>query len=310
MSAKRQALGRGLGALLSGADNLTSPINKTEANTLGAAIHPKENAEELNAVIGAIAAIPLDLIEVNPFQPRTVFIPEQLEELSTSIKVSGLIQPITVRKMGKKYQLISGERRFRASKMAGLTEIPAYIRMVNDNEMLEMALVENIQRENLNAIDVALSYQALLDACQYNQDRLSERVGKNRSTVANYLRLLKLPAEIQLALKDDKISMGHARAIISINNAAVQVDIVRAIVEKGLSVRQVEDIVRKQNTSSDKKKTENTANLALCIDEKKRLAEKLNASVELKVNKAGKGNILIHFTSEDELKKIMDKLNA
>ncbi|MEG1762400.1 MAG: ParB/RepB/Spo0J family partition protein, partial [Bacteroidales bacterium] len=289
MSAKRQALGRGLGALLSGSDMLVNPVNKENISSSLPPPSPQEViVEGANAVIGAIAAIPLKLIEVNPFQPRTVFLPEQLEELAASIKVSGLIQPITVRKIGEKYQLISGERRFRAAKIANLTDIPAYIRMVNDNEMLEMALVENIQRENLNAIDVALSYQALLDTCQYNQDKLSERLGKNRSTVTNYLRLLKLPAEVQLALKDDKISMGHARAIITVESAGKQVDIVRSIIDKGLSVRQVEEVVRNlsKDKSESKSKSKKSQNEDVCIEEKKSLAQKLNTAVELKVNKA------------------------
>ena len=196
MTAKRPALGRGLDALL-GENKSGSPVQGHEN------VPPSLDSEE--GVIGAIAAIPIDQIDANPFQPRTQFNDERLEELCQSIRTNGVITPITVRKTGGRYQLISGERRLRASKLAGLTEIPAYIRMANDNQSLEMALIENIQREDLNAIDVALSYQALMDAYKYNQDELGKRVGKGRSTVTNYLRLLNLPAVIQLYLKDNKI---------------------------------------------------------------------------------------------------------
>ena len=189
--------------------------------------------------------ISLDEIEVNPFQPRTHFDKEALQELSDSIKVQGIIQPITVRKLSKnKYQLISGERRFQASKLASLEKIPAYVRTADDQQMLEMALIENIQRENLNSIEIALSYQRLLTECDLKQEELGDRVGKNRTTVNNYLRLLKLPPDIQAALRDKRISMGHARAIINIENVDIQLDIFKKIISQDLSVRKVEQLVR------------------------------------------------------------------
>ncbi|MEG1498629.1 MAG: ParB/RepB/Spo0J family partition protein [Bacteroidales bacterium] len=307
MTAKRQALGRGLNALMS--VSMDETISQQIASSKG------EIADAEVGVIGAIAAIPMDMIEANPYQPRTQFDPEALSELANSIKTNGIIQPITVRKIGKKYQLISGERRLRASKIAGLTEIPAYIRMVNENEALEMALVENIQRENLNAIDIALSYQALMDTCQYNQDKLSVRVGKDRSTVANYLRLLKLPAEVQLALKDNKITMGHARAIIAVEEDAKQIEYLRMIMNKDLSVREVEQMVRNSNSLSNKSKAglvnseQNKIHLEWYNKASKALSMKLDAPISFKMGKTGKGNLLIGFSSEKDLEKILHLLN-
>src|SRR6478609_3449800 len=225
---KRNALGRGLSALLEDADNVKSA--KLEPTT-----HP----------ISVINEIPLDQIEVNPYQPRTHFDQEALKELSESIKLQGIIQPITVRQLSKnQYQLISGERRLQASKLAGLTQITAYIRTANDQQMLEMALIENIQRENLNAIEIALSYQRLMTECSLKQEELGERVGKNRTTVTNYLRLLKLPPDIQIAVRDNKLSMGHARAIINVENADQQLYIFKKTLSDELSVRKVEELVR------------------------------------------------------------------
>ncbi len=234
MAAKksRKALGRGLGALLQ--DSETS--NKKEQN------------EELVPASGdkaSINEIPVEQIEVNPFQPRTHFDKEALEELAESIRIQGIIQPITVRKLSDdSYQLISGERRTQASKLAGLKAIPAYIRTADDQQMLEMALIENIQRENLNAIEIALSYQRLLTECDLKQEQLGDRVGKNRTTVNNYLRLLKLPPDIQLGLKEKKISMGHARAIINIDDIDKQLSVYKKTVADDLSVRKVEALVR------------------------------------------------------------------
>ena len=226
---KKPALGKGLSALLQ-----NSETDITAKST-----------EEKAAILGSVAEIPIEQIEVNPFQPRTNFDKEALAELALSIKELGVVQPITVRKLGYgKYQLISGERRFRASKMAELETIPAFIRVANDQEMLEMALVENIQRENLDAIEVALSYQRLVDECSLTQEELSKRVGKKRSTVANYLRLLKLPPEIQAAIRDGKLSMGHARALISVPETKKQLQYFRLILAKGLSVRQTEELVK------------------------------------------------------------------
>ena len=226
---KKPALGRGLGALLQNSEtDITS-------SSIG---------EDIGNVVGSVSSISIRDIETNPFQPRTQFEKEALVELSNSIKELGIIQPVTVRKLGYgKYQLISGERRYRASQIAGLTDIPAFIRIANDQEMLEMALVENIQRQELDAVEVAFSYQKLIEECGLTQEKLSERVGKKRSTVANYLRLLKLPAEIQLSIRTRDISMGHARTLVNIKDEKKQVTLSRRIIKEGLSVRQVEDIV-------------------------------------------------------------------
>lgn len=292
---KKNALGRGLSALLEDSEtDITSGIevgNRT--------------------VAGAVTTIPVDSIEINPFQPRTHFEEQALQELSDSIKVLGVIQPITVRKMGyDKYQIISGERRFRASKMAGLTEVPVFIRIANDQSMLEMALVENIQREDLDAIEVAISYKRLVDECKLTQEALSERVGKQRSTVTNYLRLLKLPAEIQLAIRDRKITMGHARTLINIEDPESQKEAFNEIIERELSVRDVEDFVR--GLKKQVKKTSPAPALPLSFELQKvnqELSELLNAKVKLKSNKAGKGTITISFNSENDLKNILSKLD-
>ncbi len=223
--AKKSALGKGLGALIKQSETeiSDSPVNATNK-------------------------IDISKIETNPFQPRTYFDQEALEELAASIRQLGIIQPITVREIdGGKYQIISGERRFRAAQIAGLTEIPAYVRHADDNNMLELALVENIQREDLDAIEVAISYQRLIDECQLTQESVSERVGKKRSTVANYLRLLKLPAEVQLAIRDGKLSMGHARALVNVEETEQQIHLLGEIVDHGMSVRQVETAVRNLN---------------------------------------------------------------
>src|SRR3990170_3675900 len=234
---KKKALGRGLSALLS--DN--TPEDKLDVDIQSPAIPP-------GSPVSGIAEIPIEEIEVNPFQPRTHFDQEALQELSESIKVHGIIQPITVRRLTtNQYQLISGERRFHASRLAGLKTIPAYIRSANDQQMLEMALIENIQRENLNAIEIALSYQRLISECSLKQDELGERVGKNRATVTNYLRLLRLPPDIQIAVRDNKLSMGHARAIINVENPDKQLYIFKKTLEEDLSVRKVEELVRKMS---------------------------------------------------------------
>ncbi|RYE13555.1 MAG: ParB/RepB/Spo0J family partition protein, partial [Sphingobacteriales bacterium] len=230
---KRRALGKGLSALLNDSDNVF-PNKKT----------PASQPAEVNN-LGSVNDIGIDQIEVNPFQPRTEFDEQALAELSDSIKKQGLIQPITVRRVtAGKYQLISGERRLRASKLAGLKEIPAYIRTANDQQMLEMALIENIQRENLNAIEVALSFQRMIDECSLKQEELGERVSKNRSTVTNYLRLLKLPPTIQASLRDGQITMGHAKALIGVDDPAQQLFFHQYIIQHDLSVRKTEEMVR------------------------------------------------------------------
>lgn len=294
MNAKKQALGRGLSALLA--------INESD---------DLATDENTGTVVGAIASIPVDSIETNPFQPRTDFEEEALESLMFSIKQQGIIQPITVRKTGHdKYQLISGERRLRASKMAGLTEIPAYIRIATDHQMLEMALVENIQRENLNAIEIALSYQALIDECNLTQEQLSEKIGKNRTTITNYLRLLKLPAEVQLDIRDDKITMGHARAIITLDNPEQQLFITKQIVEKGLSVREVEKMVRIIVNPDDKKNKRTKETLPdIYNDFKNKLSTKFESKIEIKRNNRGKGNITINFNSDKDFERILKLLN-
>ncbi len=298
MAIKRNALGKGLSALLESAS--TDITTNNRANT------------ELGAVVGAVTNLPLDQIEANPFQPRSHFEEQALTELAESIKLHGIIQPVTVRKMGyDRFQLISGERRFRASQLAGLEHVPAYVRVANDQAMLEMALVENIQRENLDAIEIAISYKRLIDECSLTQEQLSEKVSKQRSTVTNYLRLLKLPAEVQLGIREKKISMGHARALINVEKADDMVDIYHQIMENDLSVRDVEELTR------DKKKIEprlKHKNLTGDLDEKykdkiKSLAKQYNAKIELKSNTQGEGKLIIPFTNEDELERLIDALD-
>ncbi len=294
---KRPALGRGLGALLQNAD--------TDI-TLSSRGNDSEN------IVGAVSSILIENIEANPFQPRTQFEKEALVELSNSIKELGIIQPVTVRKLGYgKYQLISGERRFRASQIAGLTEIPAFIRIANDQEMLEMALVENIQRQDLDAIEVAFSYQKLIEECELTQEKLSERVGKKRSTVANYLRLLKLPAEIQLAIRTKDISMGHARALINIDDEKKQVTLARRIINEGLSVRQIEEVVKGKKEKEQELKLKKGGKPDLSFSQQRiqeELTEFLGAEVQLQSNTKGKGKISIPFKSEKELERIVELL--
>lgn len=287
---KKRALGRGLDAILSSPDT-----DITSSDISG------------NYVVGAVADLDLSKIETNPFQPRSEFEELALEELAISIKKQGIIQPITVRKLGfDKYQLISGERRFRASKKAGLTTIAAYIRVANDEQMLEMALVENIQRENLNSIEIGISYQRLLDECQITQEELSKRVGKNRSTITNYIRLLKLPAEVQLALRSNQISMGHARALINIDNIGSQLKILEKIIEQGLSVREVEKLVKEVlNPLTDPSEKIVAESTPAMIEYSNRISQVLGRDIQMKLGKKGKGKILIDFDSEEELRNLM-----
>ncbi len=296
---KRNALGRGLGALL---DDSPSMDEKLE-------IRKKETSDEG----GMMNEIPLDQIETNPFQPRSDFDEVALNELADSIRVQGIIQPITVRKMSdKKYQLISGERRYQASQIAGLTAIPAYIRTANDQQMLEMALIENIQRENLNAIEVALSYQRLLSECDLKQEELGDRVGKDRSTVNNYLRLLKLPPDIQAGLRDKKISMGHARALITIDDVGAQLDIYRKTVREDLSVRKVEGLVREFLAGKKPKPQDPPKDPGFGKEVEKlqgRLASHFGTRVQVKSTDGKKGEIKIPFVSVDDLNRILDILD-
>lgn len=262
---------------------------------------------------GGMDEIDLEHIEANPFQPRSDFDQEALNELAGSIKTQGIIQPITVRKLGSdKYQLIAGERRFQASKLAGLKKIPAYVRTANDQEMLEMALIENIQRENLNAIEIALSYQRLLTECDLKQEELGDRVGKNRSTVTNYLRLLKLPPDIQIGIRDKKISMGHARALINIENIETQLEIYRKIIRDDLSVRKVEAMVR-QYVSGTPEKSQKlkpaTSNDAALNQLRQKLSSHFGSRIQIKADEKYRGEIRIPFVSTDDLNRILEILD-
>lgn len=293
MTAKKNALGRGLGALIENADELQSK--------------PSASINEID----------IEKIETNPWQPRTRFDEERLQELASSIKEIGIIQPLTLRKVGDdKYQIIAGERRFRASKLAGLTKVPAYVRTANDDTMLEMALVENIQREDLDPIEVAISYQRLIDECELTQESMSERVGKKRSTISNYLRLLKLPADIQLALREKEISMGHARALINIEDPSTQIMIYEQIIKYDFSVRKVEELVRELNQENRSEK-ESKKKKQTVPEEYKTLKTQLSnffkTNIQFSRNDDGKGKIVIPFRSDEELEKIvsiLDKANS
>lgn len=293
---KNRGLGRGLGALLQDSDQLNNNTAEKELNALS----PNSMNE-----------IPIAFIVTNPYQPRTHFDQKALAELSESIKVQGIIQPITVRQLNRdSFQLISGERRLQASKLAGLTTIPAYIRTADDQQMLEMALIENIQRENLNAIEVALSYQRLMAECNLKQEDLGERVGKNRSTVTNYLRLLKLPDVIQIGLRDELISMGHARSLISIHDENIQLALFNKIIAEGWSVRKIEEAVKALSEPVvEKPKVEKVDNNSFQgISEK--LSNMLGSKVLITANKQGKGEIRLPFASEAELSKIISLLKV
>lgn len=299
MTTKRAALGKGLSALLENTDTDVTTKSDSMNNT--------------GSVLGGIAQIPLSQIEPNPFQPRTEFDKEALDDLATSIKQQGIIQPITVRKMGyDNYQIISGERRFRASKLAGLTTIPAYVRVANDQGMLEMALVENIQRSDLNALEVALSYKRLIDECSLTQEELSDRVGKNRSTVTNFLRLLKLPPQIQAAIRDQKISMGHAKAILGVDDIAKQLMMFKEILEKQLSVRDVESLARESgNKSTIRKKKEREKNQLSFEFTKIQniLTSHFGSKIQLSRNQNGSGKIVIPFENDEDLNRLLELLN-
>jgi ParB family chromosome partitioning protein len=290
---RRNALGRGLSALL---ENANTDITATD-------IKPNN----------AVNEVLISQIQANPFQPRVEFEDSALKELSESIKIHGLIQPITVRKMGyDTYQIISGERRTRASLLAGLTKIPAYVRVANDQEMLEMALIENIQREELNAMEIAFSYKRLLDECSLNQDELAERVSKNRTTVNNYLRLLKLPANIQSALKENKITMGHARAIINVDDEQKQQWLFEQMLTNDMSVRDVESMVRTSNeessTTRKSDKPVKRSKLEEFLEYQQTLSNKYNTKIAIKADDKGRGNIKIDFKSQAELQRILDML--
>ena len=283
---KKSALGRGLGALID-----VQPTVQTSGSS-------------------SIDEVEISKIEANPDQPRTNFNEEALQELAASIAELGVVQPITVREIGPdRYMIIAGERRFRASKIAGLTKIPAYIKRVSDETMMEMALVENIQREDLNAIEIALTYQRLLDEYKFTQEKLSDRVGKKRATVANYLRLLKLPAEIQLGLTKKEIDMGHARALINVQDPTKMIKLYEEVVAKGYSARKVEELVRQLNeggdASSQEKKTADPELQQAYTQIADRLSNIFGAKVKVDRNEKGKGKISLVFSSDEELENIL-----
>ena len=286
----RKSLGRGLDSILQ------SPETDITSKDISG-----------DFVAGAIAEIDINQIETNPFQPRTEFDETALRELAQSIKEQGVIQPVTVRKLGyNKYQLISGERRLRASKMAGLAKIPAFIRVANDEQMLELALIENIHRENLNAIEVAISYQRLIDECNLTQEEVSEKVGKSRSAVANFLRLLKLPAEIQLAIRDGHISMGHARALININDKEEQLKLLQQIIMDEMNVRQTEELAEKAKNPEAKERKQTNFIPEHFKSKIKKLSQTLNTKVKVKRDIKGRGSVVIDFKDEAEFDRIME----
>ncbi|MBL57569.1 MAG: chromosome partitioning protein ParB [Flavobacteriales bacterium] len=303
MGKKKQALGRGLDALLSDAStDVTSSIKIDDSN---------------HKAVGNISNIKLSQIEVNPFNPRVEFEKEGLAELAASIKELGLVQPLTVRKLGNdKFQIISGERRFRASQAAGLKEVPAYIRIANDQAMLEMALVENIQRRDLNPLEIAFSYKRLVDECGLTQEELADRVGKKRSSIANYLRLINLPAEIQNALKTKAITFGHARTLIAIDDEDVQSYIFDMIIKEKLSVRKVEELVKETKEAQNDiptGKTKEAKITPLSFSQQKfrdDLTTLLKSKVKVKIGNNGSGNLVIPFKSEEDFERIMKIIDA
>lgn len=303
---KKGGLGRGLSALLT--DDKASAEKATGEKEVTKAA-PANQA-------GVVLYIPLSNVEVNPFQPRSTFEEESLQELSESVKIHGVIQPITVRKLdGNKYQLIAGERRLRASKLAGKTEIPAYVRAASDQESIEIALIENIQREDLNPLEIAINYKRLMDECDLTQDKLAERLGKNRSTVTNFIRLLKLPPDIQAALRDNRISMGHAKALLAIDHLPTLLSAFKETVAKGLSVRQTEELVRSVNDSSIKPvSAEKAANIRASENDiflrkiQDRISSTLGTRVSIIRTKEGKGEIAIKFYNDIDLERLVDLL--
>jgi len=289
---KQPALGRGLGALLTNVD--------TDITSL------------TGATLGSISLLPIHSIETNPFNPREYFQKEALEELAVSIGAHGIIQPLTVRKLGRdKYQLISGERRFRAAQLAGLIEVPAYIRVANDQAMLEMALVENIQREDLNAIEIGISYQRLIEECSLTQEQLGEKISKSRSNVTNHLRLLKLPANIQAGVRDGFVSMGHARALVAVSDEHEQIALFHKVMEENLSVRDLEKLLKNQRREITTTTQHNQVKLSsiqmVFIEE---LEKRLASPVNIQKNNKGQGKLIVTFKSDDDFKRIVSLLNG
>lgn len=301
MSQKKSGLGKGLGALL---DN--SPVDVTSQPVAG-----EKKESNTGAVIGNISLISINQIETNPYQPRTEFEETALKELSESIRTQGIIQPITVRKMSpERYQIISGERRFRASRLAGLESVPAYVRVANDQAMLEMALVENIQRENLNALEISISYQRLIEECKFTQEQLADRVGKDRSTVTNYLRLLRLPPQVQTAIRDGKITMGHARAIIGVDDVGLQLRLLNDILANDLSVRKAENLVRAKNPKRPSRDPKNRTSLDIELRNiEERLARRYETKAEIRHKDNGSGQVVFNYFSADDLNRLIELLD-
>lgn len=290
MVSKKNALGKGLGALL---ENAKTDITSKAGN-------------ETNVQAGLISRIDIDSITPNPFQPRIDFEKESLLELTDSIKEHGVIQPITVRKIGRdNFQIISGERRYQACKIAKISEIPCYIRIANDQEMLEMAIVENIQRKNLNAIEIGLSYQRLIDECNLTHEQLSIKLSKNRSTISNFLRLLKLPVEVQKALRNYKITMGHARALLSFNSEAEILSAFRKITSENLSVRDAEEMNQKKKLKKEEKVILSRYELRM----QNNISFQLKSDVKIKKNTNGKGQLVISFKNQNQLNEILDNFD-
>lgn len=297
MKNKKEALGKGIRALLSDIENKPDiSVDSALKN------HPE--AEK------GIFEIPVDSIEVNPYQPRVHFDEEALEELAESIQIHGVVQPITVRRLNQnKFQLISGERRLRASKRAQLVRIPAYVREADDQEMLEIALIENIQRQDLNAIEIAINYKRLMEECNLTQEKMGARVGKKRATVTNYLRLLKLPPDIQAGIKTNSISMGHAKTLISIEDPVLQLSIYRQIIENGLSVRATEKLVRSYQSNKPAEDSSKKKLSSAYESVQRELTSRFSTKVAINQKSAGKGEIIISFFSDDDLNRILDEIN-
>jgi ParB family chromosome partitioning protein len=298
---KRTGLGRGVGALLEDSENLQSSASQS-----GSLIGGLDG-------VNLMEEIPLAYIETNPYQPREYFEQSALEDLAESIRVHGIIQPITVRKIGaRSYQLISGERRLQASKLAELSRIPAYVRTADDQQMIEMALIENIQRENLNAIEIALSYKRLMEECNLKQEDLGARVGKNRSTVTNYMRLLKLPVNIQLAIRENQLSMGHARCLISLDNALLQQQLFNKTIAEEWSVRKLEDAVRQ--SAAGKSENETNTSSSINVEEirvwQRQLTDFFKIPVSMKMNASGQGEVKLLIKSADDLKRLLESIQS
>ena len=298
-SNSKNQIGKGIGALLG---NIKEEVNAFNKNTINK-----------DVLVGSITRIPLDLIEVNPHQPRRTFDEAPLKELAESIKLHDIIQPITVIKQdNKKYQIISGERRFKAAKLAGLIDIPAYIRSANDQEVLEMGLIENLQREDLNVIEIGLAYKRLMSECNLTQEQVADRMKKERSTVTNYIRLLKLPPSIQVSVRNKQLSMGHARALLGLEHIEQQLFVAKEIIDKDLSVRKTEELIKELANKKSTKNKESKSSNALSLPYKKieeQIASHFSTKVNLQRKKNGKGSITIEFYDDNDLERIMDKMS-